>query len=227
LINFFTIIICFIASFDRRIRFNQYFVSYLKAAAITIIPFILWDFWFTQTQVWWFNPEYTLGIKLLGLPLEEYLFFFCIPFSCVFTYFCFEKFFNLAWTNKLSKYIIWLILSIFILSAIVHHEKKYPFVLSVVGVVTMIYLFYIARVDWLGKATMIYIILLPGFFLVNGILTGSGLESPIVNYNPEEILNIRMWTIPVEDTFYGFIQFVVIIYFFKKISSTHATISKQ
>ena len=43
-----------------------------------------------------------------------------------------------------------------------------------------------------------------GFFPVNGILTGSGLPSPVVNYNTDEIFNIRLWTIPIEDTAYGF-----------------------
>jgi hypothetical protein len=45
---------------------------------------------------------------------------------------------------------------------------------------------------------------MPGFLMVNGILTGTGLESPIVNYNPNEFMGIRMLTIPVEDTVYGY-----------------------
>jgi hypothetical protein len=45
---------------------------------------------------------------------------------------------------------------------------------------------------------------MPGFLMVNGILTGTGLESPIVNYNPEEFMGIRILTIPVEDTVYGY-----------------------
>lgn len=45
---FFTVIICFIASFDRRLRFNQYFVPFIKAAVLVAIPFIAWDVWFTS-----------------------------------------------------------------------------------------------------------------------------------------------------------------------------------
>ena len=58
-----------------------------------------------------------------------------------------------------------------------------------------------------------------GFFPVNGILTGTGLNSPIVNYNSKEILNIRMLTIPVEDMVYGYTQFMLIIFFFKLFKS--------
>jgi lycopene cyclase domain-containing protein len=48
-----------------------------------------------------------------------------------------------------------------------------------------------------------YLVMLIPFFIVNGILTGTGLEEPVVWYKPEEIAGIRMLTIPVEDVFFG------------------------
>jgi lycopene cyclase domain-containing protein len=92
LVLFCTVIICFIASYDRRLRFDRYFKTYLLAASIVAIPFLLWDIWFTARGVWWFNQDYTVGLTLWGLPIEEWLFFFCIPFSCTFTYYCVEKY---------------------------------------------------------------------------------------------------------------------------------------
>lgn len=52
--------------------------------------------------------------------------------------------------------------------------------------------------------------------MVNGVLIGNGLESQIVNYNMDQILNIRILTILVEDAVYGYTQFMLNIYFFKQ-----------
>jgi lycopene cyclase domain-containing protein len=79
----------------------------------------------------------------------------------------------------------------------------------------LLFLHFIAKKEWVGQATLVYLILMSGFFPVNGILTGTGLESPVVNYNPSEFLGIRMFTIPVEDAVYGYSQFLLNIYFFK------------
>lgn len=219
LIDILTIIVCFIASFDTRIKFNQHFGTFLKAAFITAVPFIAWDIWFTKMGVWWFNTDYTLGLNLLGLPLEEWLFFFCIPFSCVFTYFCLDKFFNLNWANKYDTFLGWATIIICLAIAISFYDKLYPLVTAVMAFSTMIFLQFIAKVDWIAKASFAFLLLMPGFFLVNGVLTGTGLKSPIVNYNPQEILNIRLLTIPIEDSVYGYAQFLIVIYFFKKLKS--------
>jgi lycopene cyclase domain-containing protein len=40
--------------------------------------------------------------------------------------------------------------------------------------------------------------------IVNGILTGSLIEKEVVWYNPDEILGLRVLTIPAEDFVYGF-----------------------
>lgn len=215
LINFLTVVICFAFSFDKRIQFYKHFGAFIKASVLVAIPFIAWDVWFTAHGVWWFNTEYTSGLILLGLPVEEWLFFICIPFSCVFTYFCLDKFFDLDWANAFNNIIVFLGVIICVLIALLHYDKIYTLVTAIATAATLIYLHFVARAYWIGQASLVFTILMLGFFPVNGVLTGSGLESPIVNYNPAKLLNIRMFTIPVEDAVYGYTQFLLNVYFFK------------
>lgn len=218
LINFFTIIICFIASFDRRIQFNRFFGKFLLSSTIVAIPFIIWDIWFTSKGVWWFDLNYTLGFKIAGLPLEEWLFFYCIPFACVFTYYCIEKFYRPDWASAFNNLIVFTSFIILGVVGFLYYGRIYTLLTVIVTLLTLFYLHFIAQKEWIGKASLVYLILMPGFFAVNGILTGSFIPSPVVNYNPDDFLGIRMGTIPVEDAVYGYSQFLLNIYFFKKIT---------
>ncbi len=214
LINFLTIIICFIASFDKRIQFYKHFGTFLLSSTIVAIPFISWDVWFTDMGVWWFNTDYTLGVIIAGLPMEEWLFFYCIPFACVFTYYCFDKFFDLSWTSVFNNVIVFLTMIVCVVAALLYHDKIYTFITALVTLATVLYLHFIAKKEFIGQVSFLYLILMVGFFTVNGVLTGTGLDSPIVNYNPEHFLDIRILTIPIEDAVYGYSQFMLNVYFF-------------
>jgi lycopene cyclase domain-containing protein len=218
-----TIIVCFAFSFHKRIRFNRYFGSFLKAALLVAIPFIAWDIWFAATGVWWFNGSYTMGRNIAGLPVEEWLFFICIPFSCVFTFFCLDKFFRLTRANTYNTYLAVLLSVTCGTVALAFHEKAYTLVTALATMAMLVYLHFVARAGWTGKATLVYILLMPGFIAVNGVLTGTGLESPVVNYHPAEILNIRVLTIPIEDFFYGYTLYMLNLYFFLHFTTAKKT----
>lgn len=216
LVLFFTIFVCFIFSFHKRIRFDRNFSAFLKAALIVAAPFIAWDVYFTIAGVWWFDESYTIGLPIAGLPIEEWLFFLCIPFSCTFTFFCLHKFFDLTWADAFNNMIVFASTVVCVLIALLHYDKAYTCVTAVVTAATLIYYHFFAKIQWIGSASFIFFVLMLGFLPVNGVLTGTGIPSPIVNYNPEEFLGIRILTIPIEDAVYGYSQFLWVVFFFKK-----------
>ena len=220
LVLFFTVIICFIASFDKRLQFNKHFGAFLKASVLVAIPFIAWDVWFTAKGVWWFNINYTMGLNIAGLPLEEWLFFIFIPFSCIFTYYSIDKFFKMEWLSGFNNLIVFVTVIVCSVTALLYYDKIYTLITSLSAILTVVYLHFIAKADWISKASLVFTILMLGFLPVNGILTGTGLETPIVNYNPKEFLGIRILTIPIEDSVYGYTQFLWVLYFFKKFQKT-------
>lgn len=216
LLLFFTIIICFVASFNKRILFSQYFGSFIKAAAVTGILFVASNIWFVCKGVWWFDTNHTVGIEIAGLPVEEWLFFLCTTFSSVFTYFCFDKFFKADWIKGFNNLIAFITIIICSLIALLHYDKIYTLVTALATISTIIFLHFIVRADWIAKASLVFTILMLGFMPVNRLLTGTGLEWPIVNYNPNAFLGIRILTIPIEDAVYGYVQFIIVLYFFKR-----------
>ena len=216
LILFFTVIVCFVASFDKRLRFDREFVPFFKAAGIVALFFIAWDIWFTSRGVWWFNTRYTLGLMVAGLPLEEWLFFIFIPFSCVFTYFCIDKFFNLKSLSAFNNMVVFISIIICAVVALRYADRIYTLVTALVTIVTLAVFHFALRIPWITQASLVFTLLMLGFLPVNGILTGTGLESPIVNYNPKDFIGIRILTIPIEDAVYGYTQFLLVLYFFKK-----------
>lgn len=215
-INFFTIIICFIFSFHPKIKFHRHFKAFLLSSIIVALFFIAWDVWFTANGVWWFNDKYLIGKRLFGLPIEELLFFICIPFSCVFTYFCLDKFFKLDWKPSVEKVFVIISIIAFIILAILFRDKIYSLVTFLTTAITLMVLYFVLKVKWIGKASFIYLVLMPGFLAVNGILTGTGLDSPIVNYNPKDFIGFRILTIPIEDTVYGYEMILWNLFFFYK-----------
>ncbi|MBN1913197.1 MAG: lycopene cyclase domain-containing protein [Candidatus Omnitrophica bacterium] len=56
--------------------------------AISSVLFIfgLWDIFATWRGHWFFDARGIYGIKIVNLPVEEWLFFVVIPFCCIFTW---------------------------------------------------------------------------------------------------------------------------------------------
>src|ERR1044071_4301831 len=92
LVNIFSIIVPFVFSFHPKIRFDKKFKIFFAANIMSALCFLIWDSFFVVKGVWGFNDEYTLGFKVFNLPIEEVFFFICIPFSCVFTFYCLRQF---------------------------------------------------------------------------------------------------------------------------------------
>ena len=64
------------------------------------------------------------------------------------------------------------------------------------------------------------------FFIVNGILTGTGIEGNIVWYNDAENLGIRLGTIPVEDSAYAFSMILLNLWLFFRFTSDNGSKAK-
>jgi lycopene cyclase domain-containing protein len=214
LIDLFTVIIPLLFSFHPKINFYKEWKWFIPANFITAILFIIWDIVFTKQGVWGFNEKYITGIYFYKLPLEELLFFFCIPYACVFTYYCINRFYKIEWTSTFERYFILVFSGLLLMIGVYFYSRSYTSVTFLSLSLILLIIKFIFKIQWLGKLLSIYPFLLIPFFIVNGILTGTGLEQPAVWYNDAENMGLRLLTIPVEDIFYGFELILLNIFFY-------------
>lgn len=203
LIDFFTIVVPFLFSFHPKLNFYKTWKAFFPAVLITGFVFILWDIYFTALGVWGFNKQYLVDVFIGNLPLEEVLFFFCIPYACVFTYHCLDLFLDKTLSKRTENIVTNVLIVIFAATGVLSFNKIYPMVTFISLSALLALSKYYLRINWLGKFYVIYGVLLFPFLIVNGLLTGTCLDNPVVWYNPAQIFGLRILTIPVEDVFYG------------------------
>lgn len=204
-------VIPFLFSFHPRLRFDHTWHALWPAIACMMVLFIAWDAWFTHIGIWGFNADHLTGFTMLGLPLEEWLFFICIPYACMFTYHCFRVLGVKDYLGKKTPTFTWVFIAVLLLIIIFFPAKAYT-TSAFGGLALWLLLLQIwVKPLWLGRAYFTYFILLLPFLIVNGILTGGFLEKAVVWYNDGQNLGSRVGTIPVEDVFYGLFMFLVVV----------------
>jgi lycopene cyclase domain-containing protein len=203
-------------SFDKKVAFYKKWKYLFPAMFLPAVFYILWDVYFTAKEVWSFNSKRIIGSKLANLPIEEVLFFFVVPYCCIFIYECIRCYFPRVRNKKNADRILQLIAAALLIAGIIfysRHYTSYTFLLTAFFII-IIYAVkkYLPQFDAASFLVAYSVMLLP-FLIVNGFLTAI----PVVNYNNAENLGIRIYTIPFEDVFYGMLLILMNIVLYEKI----------
>ncbi len=202
LINIFSILFPLLWSFDTRVSYYKRWPSLFVALAITAAFFIAWDVWFTDMGVWGFNPQYLLGIRIFNLPLEECLFFFFIPYSCLFIYEVMKYYVPRDVLRRYARAIAIGLAALLLVVGMLHLDKCYTGLTFLLTAAFLLAHVFLIRSDYLGRFFIGYAVSLIPFLIVNGLLTGSFIPGQVVWYDDAENLGIRLFTIPIEDSVY-------------------------
>ncbi len=203
-LNIASLVIPFIYSFDKRMNYIKRWKAIFSAIFITASFFIIWDIFFTKMGVWSFNLRYHSGISFFDLPIEEWLFFVCIPYSSIFIHFSFHYFCpTISLSDIVVRRIYWILLLILIPTIVLNFDKWYTLINYSVLVLVLTYTV-VKDIEILKTFFITFLLILIPFALINGILTGSFIDEPVVLYNNNENLGIRLGTIPIEDIGYAF-----------------------
>lgn len=217
LINLGCIAIPLILSFDKKVAFYKRWKGFWLANLITLTFFIVWDAIFASMQIWSFNDTYLLGPRILGLPFEEWLFFICVPYACVFLYDTFRAYIPRYPFQRWGKpaLVIVGVLSLFLLFT--YPLRLYTSFTAGFTLIAVIWL-WLRKSSWMGWFAFAYLIVIIPFIMANGLLTGldfwkypvfntevNAIADQIVWYDNAHNLRIRVFSIPVDDFLYGFL----------------------
>jgi len=212
IVNCLSILFPFLLSFDKKVAFYKNWKYLLIANIFSATVFVIWDILFTHLGVWGFTDKYLMGFKFFNLPVEELMFFFCIPYCCIFLFEVVKSYFSCRFNYKL----VHNFLLILLMCSIFFFNGLYTFATSQV---LMILLLLNYHKSYMANFYISFLISLLPFLLVNGVLTGMFFEPPIVWYNNHENIGLRIISIPVEDVFYGMSLILLTIMFYEKLKS--------
>ena len=198
-------LIPFLFSFERELmNFIRFWKPFFSAIILVGLFFIIWDVYFAYENVWGFNNEYLIGIIWFKLPLEEWLFFLLIPYASNFIHYSLEYFFPKLELSKNITQSITIVLFIVSLGVFTWNLDKI-YTAASFGLFSLLMLFQMLfQWKYARRFYLSFIVIYIPFFFVNSALTGSYSENPVVFYNNNENLGIRVGTMPLEDSFYCF-----------------------
>ena len=210
-------------SFDKKVAFYKNWKYIFPAMLIPALLYIVWDIYFTSQGVWSFSEKHITGIRLANLPLEEVLFFFIVPYCCIFIYECIRVYFPLLKNKKNADYFLKLFAIILLITGIIFHDKYYTSWTCIFNAafITLLYLCrnFFKEFDALSFLVSYAVCIIP-FLIVNGFLTAI----PVVIYNNDENLGWRIYTIPLEDIFYGMLLVFMNIVLYEKLKNRKKTL---
>ncbi|MEL6720275.1 MAG: lycopene cyclase domain-containing protein, partial [Bacteroidota bacterium] len=205
-LHLFAVIPVFALSFDKRVHYYTSWKYLVPAISIVAAIFIVWDVVFTEMNVWNFNPAYYLGVRFLHLPIEEWLFFFTIPFASIFIYECLNHYVKKDWLAPYEKWISILLGTSLIIGGLIYWDQIYTSTTFLLTGAFIWYHYLFLPSNYRSRFYFAFLVILIPFTLVDGVLTGGYAEEPIVLYNPLEFLNFRILSVPLEDYVYGLLM---------------------
>lgn len=195
-----TAVVPLVLSFARwQFRWSQQdWLRLLQVFVFVSVPFVLLDA-LSHDRGWWaYNPHFITGVRLGGLPLEEIMFFFVIPFACLYLY---SAAVRAAKDSPIRRRLLWRGVLGLCMAASLALVLLQPKERTVVDAVLFIIIATMAMVRPPTRIGALWLTVIVGLFLlVNTALTAL----PIVTYDRAFGSVYRLGTIPLEDVLYNF-----------------------
>jgi len=200
-------------SFDQRVQFVRFWPRVFAAILPVSAMFLIWDILVSGSH-WFFNPQFTLDVRLLGLPAGEWLFFLTVPYAALFVWEVLNSYFPRQFhSGNINLQILALLIMLMALPAFYFGKTYTALTLLALGFAILLDGF--LKTGILQKrGSMGYFALVTLMMLIfNGYLTAR----PVVQYNIAYQLNVKILTIPIEDFGYGYALILMVTSIYEKL----------
>jgi lycopene cyclase domain-containing protein len=225
LMHAFSFIPVFLLSFDKKVAFFKTWKHLFPALFAVAAIFWIWDIFKTDSQVWGFNPKYYTQL-LINLPIEEWLFFISFPFCSVFIYACLDAYFPNDTLAKFDRPLSIFFGFGFLAVGLVFWKNSYTATTWIPAGLFALWHFWRFPNTYRTKFYRAFFVGLIPFFIVNSVFAGAATAEPIVIYNPEEYLGIRVGVIPLDDFVYNFLLEFMVVYFFERFRISQSSVRR-
>jgi lycopene cyclase domain-containing protein len=183
-----------------KLRFWGRWLGILFGLGTVSVPFIIWDISAVHLNHWEFNPDFTLDIHFIGLPVSELLFFVVVPLACMVVWAGLERLPN---SRAIGEQPIRNVLINVALGAVALGIFVPGIYTSAVLLATAIACAMLTRrpdIVTTRRFWLFQLILVGLFMASNTYLT----SLPVVTYNDKAIIGWFVGSIPAEDFLYNF-----------------------
>lgn len=212
-----TLLIPLALSFDKTIHFRRKWRFAAWSIAIVSALFLAWDLAFIRLGIWSFNNEYTLGPQILGLPIEEFLYFLALPYLALFIYEALLAHFPRWYFRSVTISISWILLIACVFVLLQHFSKVYTSITAALIIFTILNQITITKAGYRSHLFLAWLLCCLPLLLINGLMC----TLPVIEYNEEHLTGIKLANIPVENFFYLLLYMMWSIALFEKYQKRH------
>lgn len=179
--------------------------------AIVLFILIPWEVWFSYRQIWGWSESKLLGIFVATVPMEEVLWFVAMALLFVVIYEWIGKRQTVLLKQGYPKRLTAGLAFGFFLCAVVFVDHIYTFTVASFACVFLVWHLLIAKADYISRFYLSFVIYLLPLLILDNIRTGSFSIKATIWYNPETVMGLYLFKVPLENiAMYFFLMLVFI-----------------
>ncbi|WP_054836857.1 lycopene cyclase domain-containing protein [Metallosphaera hakonensis] len=192
---------------------KRHYKALLLSIIITAPIFLIWDFLATGIRSWSFNPKWVLGIYVIDLPIEEVLFFVVTPFATLLIYDFVQSKMKDHTLSSFSQRNMGIFALVLLILGFFASDHSYTFIDLIYASLSIFLVELFDKDLFTSRNYWVFLLLtyIP-FLIFDYFLT----SLPVVIYGHNSILNIRVFTIPIEDFIYSFSMMNIYTLFYRR-----------